>query len=142
MLKHMILVGFPLLLKHFASTTFVVASLGLLATWLFSVCSAPALANTAQNGTSEQHYADGVTVRKNADGTVETFDSTSAPEAIAEQPNQVIRRPIVSHAYSKVIGGVHVRRNSDGTVETYEPMSRPVPLYPTARSTRSTRRAH
>jgi hypothetical protein len=128
------------LLKSIASTTFVVASLGLLATWLFSVSAQPVLAKSAQTG-SEQHYTDGVTVRKNADGTVETFDSSAAPEAIAQQPNQVMRPPIVSRAYSKVIGGVHVRRNSDGTVETYEPMSKPVSLYPTSHPVRS-RKAH
>ncbi|HEY9734388.1 MAG TPA: hypothetical protein V6C89_20925 [Drouetiella sp.] len=124
------------LLKTFARTTFVVASLGLLATWLFSVSAQPASARSTQTG-SEQRYDDGVTVRKNADGTVETFDSSSAPEAIAQQPNQIVRRPVISRAYSKVIGGVHVRRNSDGTIETYEPMSKPVPLYPTSHPVRS-----
>jgi hypothetical protein len=128
-------------LKSFARPTFAVASLGLLATWLLSVCGMPASANPSQSA-SEQRYSDGVTVRKNPDGTVETFDSSSSPEPLGQQSNQVYRRPIVSRSYSKVIGGVHVRRNSDGTVETYEPMSRPVSLYPTAHSTKSKRHAH
>jgi hypothetical protein len=116
----------------------LVATLALFVSW---ICSAPAQAKT-QVASSEQHYADGVTVRKNADGTVETFDSGSAAESIAQQPDQIVRRPMVSHAYSKVIGGVHVRRNSDGTVETYEPMSRPVPLYPSSALSRSAKHRH
>lgn len=99
---------------------------------VYSTCQIPATAKSAHNSNNYQRYADGVTVRKNANGTVETFDSGSAPESLDLETGQTMRPPVVSRAYSRVIGGVHVRRNSDGTVETYEAPSRPVSLYPSA----------
>jgi len=115
--------------------TVALTLLSLFGACLYSNCQLPASAHNS----SDQTYADGVTVRKNADGTVETFDAGSAPESINQDTGQMVRRPIVSHAYNKVIGGVHVRRNSDGTVETYEAPSRPVSLYPTVKSAKSPR---
>ncbi len=113
--------------------------LSLFGACFYTNCQLPATARSAHGGGSTQRYSDGVTVRKNADGTVETFDSGSAPESINQDMGQAVRRPIVSRAYTRVIGGVHVRRNSDGTVETYEALSRPVSLYPMVKSTRSPR---
>ena len=114
----------------------------------YSNCQVPAAAKTAHRSSNYQKYSDGVTVKRNADGTVETFDSGSAPESFGGQDSgqiqegQTYRPPIVSKAYSRVIGGVHVKRSSDGTVETYEAPSRPVSLYPTApRATRAKRHA-
>ncbi len=112
---------------------------------LFGTCFCSQLPSQAKaahrSSPNQQRYSDGVTVRKNADGTVETFDSGSAPESIAQDSGQTYtyRPPIVSKAYSRVIGGVHVKRNSDGTVETYEAPSRPVSLYPTVKPTGSSR---
>jgi len=118
--------------------TVALTLLSLFGALLYSNCQLPASAQSASSG--EQRYADGVTVKKNADGTIETFDAGSAPESISQGGGgQRMRPPIVSHAYSKVIGGVHVKRNSDGTVETYEAPSRPVSLYPTVKQTRSPR---
>lgn len=121
--------------------TFALTLLSLLGTCFYTACQLPATAkSTHRSSSDQQRYSDGVTVRKNADGTVETFDSGSAPESLAQDAGQTYRPPIVSRAYSRVIGGVHVKRNSDGTVETYEAPSRPVSLYPTAKSTKSPRR--
>jgi hypothetical protein len=111
---------------------------------IFSACSfanlqMPATARTGHTAKSAARYSDGVVVRKNADGTIETFDAGSAPQSLNSDSGQVTRRPVVSHAYSRVIGGVHVRRNSDGTVETYEAPSRPVNLYPTVKQSKSHR---
>ncbi len=110
----------------------------LLGLCFYSNCQEPATAKAAHRSSNYQKYSDGVTVRKNADGTVDTFDAGSSPESIGSQDGQTqeagqgYRPPIISKAYSKVIGGVHVKRNSDGTVETYEAPSRPVSLYPAA----------
>ncbi|MBS1956678.1 MAG: hypothetical protein JST89_20995 [Cyanobacteria bacterium SZAS-4] len=120
----------------------------LLGAFFYSNCQIPATAKAAHRSSNYQRYSDGVTVRKNADGTVETFDSGSSPESFGgdvgqvQEAGQTYRPPIVSKAYSRVIGGVHVKRNSDGTVETYEAPSRPVSLYPTApRAPRAKRHA-
>jgi hypothetical protein len=109
---------------------------------VYSACQMPAVAKSAPRNISHARSSDGVTVRKNADGTVESFDAGSAPEPLTQYADQTAahaRRPIVSRAYSRVIGGVHVKRNSDGTVETYEAPSRPVNLYPSVRSSKSPR---
>ncbi len=124
--------------------TMALSVLTLAGACFYSDCEMPATAKSAQRNGSTQRHSDGVVVRKNPDGTVETFDAGSAPEPLTpnagQSAGQTIRRPIVSRAYSRVIGGVHVRRNSDGTVETYEAPSRPVSLYPTSvRSSKSQR---
>ncbi len=120
---------------------FALTLLGLFSACFYTSCQLPATAKSAHRSSSaQQRYSDGVTVRKNDDGTVETFDSSSAPESLTQDAGQTYRPPIVSRAYSRVIGGVHVKRNSDGTVETYEAPSRPVNLYPTVKSIKSARR--
>ncbi|HEY9679108.1 MAG TPA: hypothetical protein V6C76_13950 [Drouetiella sp.] len=87
-------------------------------------------------------YSDGgVTVRKNSDGTVETFDSGSAPQSV-DSGDAPVMHTVQSHPYSKNIGGVHVRRNADGTIETYEPPSKPEPLYPVAHRSKPVQRHH
>lgn len=116
----------------------------LLGACFYSNCQVSASAKATHRSSDYQRYSDGVTVKRNADGTVETFDSGSAPESLGGQDagqTETMRPPIVSKAYSRVIGGVHVKRNSDGTVETYEAPSRPVSLYPTPRATKSKRHA-
>ena len=124
--------------KSFRST-FAIALLASFAC-LYLNCQLPANATrSSHRDSSAQRSSDGVTVRKNADGTVEAFDSGSAPESLTQDAGQGYRPPIVSRAYSRVIGGVHVKRNSDGTVETYEAPSRPVNLYPSVKRSKSTR---
>jgi hypothetical protein len=113
--------------------------LSLVVACVYSVCQMPAEAKSAPRTASRTSASDGVTVRKNADGTVEAFDTGSAPEPLTQNADQTVRRPIVSRAYSRVIGGVHVKRNSDGTVETYEAPSRPVSLYPSVKTSKSHR---
>ncbi len=131
-------VGFKILSRVSFRVT-VTLSLMLSVAWacFFSDCQVPAMAKAAPKIASQTSSSDGVTVRKNADGTVETFDAGSAPEPLTQSYNQTARRPIVSRAYSRVIGGVHVKRNSDGTVETYEGPSRPVSLYPSVKTIKS-----
>ncbi len=134
--------GFIKFKAQSATPIILTALLLLFGACFYSNCQVPASAKAAHGSSNYQKYSDGVTVKRNADGTVETFDSGSAPEALGGQvagQTQTMRPPIVSKAYSRVIGGVHVRRNSDGTVETYEAPSRPVSLYPTPRATKSKR---
>jgi hypothetical protein len=119
--------------------TLALAFLTIFGACFFANLQMPATARTGHTAKSSTRYSDGVVVRKNADGTVETFDAGSAPQSLNSDSDQVARRPVVSHAYSRVIGGVHVRRNSDGTVETYEAPSRPVNLYPTVKQSKSHR---
>lgn len=60
-----------------------------------------------------QGYADGVTVRRNADGSIETYDSENLPAAPA--PPRKAARP-----GTRTIDGVRVRRNADGSIETFD----------------------
>ncbi|CAN5549873.1 hypothetical protein BH10CYA1_BH10CYA1_24930 [soil metagenome] len=97
--------------------TFALALLSLFGTCFFSSFQLPATAKSGHRSSSTQRNS----------------------ESLTQEAAQTYRPPIVSRAYSRVIGGVHVKRNSDGTVETYEAPSRPVNLYPTVKPSKSAR---
>lgn len=63
-----------------------------------------------------QHYPDGVTVRKNPDGSIETFDSSEMPSRSTSKRSHTQSRK-TSQRYND---GVVVRKNADGSIETFD----------------------
>lgn len=59
-----------------------------------------------------------VTIKRNPDGTIETYDSQDAPTSSGGGQSQSIR-PV--HSYTKKTSdGIHFKRNPDGSIETWE----------------------
>jgi hypothetical protein len=77
---------------------------------------------------AQKETNDGVTVQKNADGSVEAYDAGGADElgedggASGAAPNdgRIHYRPGTSPYQKKFSDGTTVRRNSDGSIETWD----------------------
>ncbi len=98
----------------------------------------------------------GVVVRKNADGSIDTFDvadpaapgnsSSSSSSAPAATTGAAAGKPIygvhgAGKPYTRKHGdGVVVRRNADGSIETFDTTSSPTPLYGSGSPARRTRK--
>jgi len=58
-----------------------------------------------------------VTIKRNPDGTIETYDTQDAPISSGEGRSQ----PKPVHSYTKKTSdGIHFKRNPDGSIETWE----------------------
>ncbi|HEY9785197.1 MAG TPA: hypothetical protein V6D17_07330 [Candidatus Obscuribacterales bacterium] len=57
-----------------------------------------------------QHYPGGVVVRKNADGSIETYDADAPAASRSTRQSGITKHP----------GGVVVKKNADGSIETYD----------------------
>ncbi|MCW5824642.1 MAG: hypothetical protein KIT34_17725 [Cyanobacteria bacterium TGS_CYA1] len=59
-----------------------------------------------------------VTIKRNPDGTIETYDSQDGPASSGEGQS---RGPRPVHSYTKKTSdGIHFKRNPDGSIETWE----------------------
>lgn len=79
-----------------------------------------------------QSYGD-VTVRKNPDGSIETFDTSSSSAPAPRRGSSSGHR----RGTQKYSDGVVVRKNADGSIETFDSGSGAVPRHSPGRSTSS-----
>lgn len=79
-----------------------------------------------------QSYGD-VTVRKNPDGSIETFDSSSSSAPAPRRGSSSGHR----RGTQKYSDGVVVRKNADGSIETFDSGSGAAPRHSTGRSSSS-----
>lgn len=95
---------------------------------LFAIAPAGEAGAKSKSGSAVTRYSDGVVVRKNPDGSIETVDANASPPVAAKRRGRQAGSASPRRSYPEVV----VRRHPDGTIETFDAQAVPV-----ARSVRS-----